>query len=409
MNKPPFVKYYLIPFTLIFTIFLASISSLYTSTIGQIGSRIFEIGSGTIVTTQQAGELYSRINDSENGLSDNDGILTVNTTTSSQENGLIRKIYVVVYDPLLNNSQLLSEYLGWNDHATLTQETIDFFTQASNNQLIYTVVDTTVITSGWPVQIDGFQYTETEYLDVIGGQSPGHSPDRVDYNAIVNDPALDICGRVNREEIDEVWIYNGPYFGFYESTLVGPEAYWYNSPPVPGPHNCNRLIPIMGPSPERGVDSAIHNFGHRTESTMTQVYGSWQQNRTAHNWERFALVDSLSSNYSYSGCGNIHFPPNGTSDYDYSNSGTANTNCEDFLNYPNLGDPANTVQPVTCSTWGCSAVGYYNYWFSHLPSGPGCGPDDVANNWWRYFVEPSRALNPSSLCHEIYLPIITRP
>ena len=377
------------------------------SLIGKIGGHIFAIGSGTTITAQESGELYLRINDEDAGLFDNDGILTVDLSSPTQGKGFTRKVYVVVYDPLLSNSKLLSEHLGWNDHETLTQQTIDFFKQASSDHLTYSVVDTTLVTSGWPIKTDGFQYTETEYLNVIQNGGTPHSPDAVDYNDIVNDPALDICGKANRGEIDEVWIYNGPYFGFYESTLVGPGAYWYNSPPVPEPYDCTRLIPIMGPSPERTVDSAVHNFGHRTESAMREVYGSWQQNRTAHNWERFALVDHLSANYSYSGCGNTHFPPNGTSDYNYGNSITANTNCGDFLNYPYLSDPV-TTQPVTCTTWGCNEIGYHNYWFSHLPAAIGCGSDNVANDWWRYLFEPERALNPSSLCNEVYLPSIIR-
>lgn len=309
-----------------------------------------------------------------------------------------RKVYVVVYDPLLQNGQHLSAYLGWNQHADLTQATVDFFAQASNNQLTYNVVYTSVITDGWPEKLDGFTYTEEEYLAVMDGQSPAHSPDAVDYNKIVNSPVLDICGKANRGEIDEVWIYNGPYFGFYESTLVGPGAYTYNSPPVPGPHDCNRLIPIMGPSPERDLDSAIHNFGHRTEATMTKVYGSWQQNRTAHNWERFALVKTLSPDYFYSGCGNIHYPANGTSDYDYGNVSTVLSNCDDFANYPDLGDPAATAQPVTCSDWGCTQINYLAYWFAYLPANDGCGADIVASNWWAYFADPALALDPSWPC-----------
>lgn len=311
---------------------------------------------------------------------------------------LHRKVYVIVYDPILSNGQYLSDYLGWNDHATLTQQTIEFFRQASHEGLNYEVVYTVIVTDGWPIKVDGFRYTEAEYLAVINGQSPPHHPDAVDYNAIVNSPQLDICGKANRGEIDEVWIYNGPYFGFYESTLVGPGAYWYNSPPVPGPHNCHRLIPIMGPSPERGLDCAIHNFGHRTEATMTQVYGSWGQNRTTHNWERFALVKALSPDYSYSGCGNVHYPPNGAGNYDYGNTASVLSNCDDFAHYPDLGDPAETAKPVTCDEWGCTEVGYLSYWFSHLPSNPGCGPDGVANNWWKYFADPALALDLFSPC-----------
>lgn len=373
--------------------------------IGKIGSHRFAIGSGTTITAQQSGNLYLRINDA--GLYDNDGILTVKITTRLTQGELLpRKVYVVVYDPLLSNGQLLSERLNWLQHASLTQGTIDFFHRVSGGRLVYKVVDTKIVTDGWPEKVDGFRYTEAQYLNVINGNVSPHWPDAVNYNKIVNDINLDICGRANRGEIDEVWIYNGPYFGFYESTLVGPNAYWYNSPPVPGPHNCNRLIPIMGPSPERGLESAIHNFGHRTESTMERVYGSWQRNRTTHNWERFTLVKALSPSYSYSGCGSIHYPPNGTSDYDYGNTSTVMSNCGDFANYPNLSDPTAVLQPVTCSIWNCSELGYFSFWFSHLPSNPGCGPDNVANNWWLYFAEPAHALNPSSACQAL-IPALT--
>ncbi len=304
--------------------------------------------------------------------------------------------------------QYLSDYLGWNDHAVLTQGTIDFFQQASNGRMSYTVAYTTVVTDGWPVKIDGFRYTEETYLDVIHGVTPPHSPDNVNYNLIVNSAQFDICDKVNSGEIDEVWIYNGPYFGFWESTLAGPDAYWFNSPPVPGPYDCNRLVPIMGPSPERGLDCATENFGHRTESTMTQVYGSWQQNRTAHNWERYALVKALSPDYSYSGCGNIHYPANGASDYDYGNPSTVLSNCADFANYPELGDPLVVAQPVTCSAWSCDHLQFFAYWFGHFPGNSGCGPDQVSNDWWEYFASPALALDPISACydHSLYLPLV---
>jgi hypothetical protein len=311
---------------------------------------------------------------------------------------LTRKVYVIVYDPLLSNGQYLSDYLHWNEYTDLTRGTVDFFRQVTNGILNYEIVHTTIVTDGWPQKIDGFRYTEAEYLAAIRGEIPFHSPDNVDYNLIVNSPDFDICGRANRGEIDEVWIYNGPGFGFYESTLVGPNAYWYNSPPVPGPHACNRLIPIMGPSPERGLNCAIENFGHRTEATLTRVYGSWQQNRTSHNWERFALVKALSPDYFYSGCGNIHYPPNGVADYDYGNTSAVLSNCDDFANYPNLGAPSNTATLITCSRWGCDHLDYFRFWFSHLPSKVGCGPDRVANNWWKYFSIPALALDPSAPC-----------
>lgn len=141
---------------------------------------------------------------------------------------------------------------------------------------------------GGPELVDGFTYTEPQYLAVMANSSLHHVPTEVDYNKIVNSPQFDICGKLNRGEIDEVWIYNGPWFGFYKSTLVGPGAYAFNSPPVGGAHNCNKLLPIIRTSPERIVDEAVHNFTHRAEATMAKVYGSWQENDTSHNWNKFA-------------------------------------------------------------------------------------------------------------------------
>jgi hypothetical protein len=310
-----------------------------------------------------------------------------------------KKVYVIVYDPLLSNGQKLSQYKGWNNHATITQQTLDLFNRASNNRMNFVVVDTTVVTSGWPELVDGFRYTEQEYLAVLADESLHHSPTDVNYNKIVNSPEFDICGKVNRGEIDEVWIYNAPWFGFAESTLVGPGAYMYNSGPVPGPHNCNRLIPIMGPSVERNTTEATHNFIHRTEATMSKVYGGWAEDRTDHNWDRFGLVKLQSPNYSYSGCGSAHWPPNAVSaEYDYSNLSATVSNCSDFLNYPNLSDPLQVSQPLTCSAWGCNGLGYNEYWFHHLPSFSGCGSDNIANDWWLYFADPASALSPSSFC-----------
>lgn len=309
-------------------------------------------------------------------------------------------VYVIVYDPIMSTGELLSERMNWNDHAAITQGTIDFFSQASNNRVNYTVAETYHVDdwADWPIKTDGFQYTEAEYLDVMSGQSPAHSPDSVNYNTIVNNPAFGLCEKFNNGEIDEVWIYNGPYFGFYESTLAGPNGYWFNSNPVPGPYTCNELMPIMGPSPERTVTEAVHNFGHRTESTMKKTYGSWNQNNISHGWNKFGLVDFQSPLYDYSGCGSIHYPPNGQSDYDYHNSANfADTNCDDFVNYSDLTEPMPLIS-VNCSAWQCGSLQFLDYWFSHLPSNNACDTDDISNDWWKYFADPDLPVNPTAPC-----------
>lgn len=333
---------------------------------------------------------------------------------------MAKKVFVVKYNPYVDVGKTvrLYDYMRWNNPDDITEGTIDFFYNASGGRVQYQVADVAELDE-FPVKADGFTYTVDHYLAVMQNSSLAHHPDGVNYNAIVNDPRLDICGKANRGEIDEVWIYNGPYFGFWESTLVGPGAYWYNSPPVNWPHNCDRMIPIMGPNPERYVSEAVENFGHRTESTMMMVYNyEWEQNHTRNNWEKFTLVDSLSPNYNYSGCGNIHFPPNGTADYDWSNPGTAQTYCEDFHNYPNLNNPTSVLQTVTASTWGCTpedcqGARYFAWWFGNLPANSGCGTDGVASDWWTYFANPTLALSPrnaSAQCwpNRLMVPFIRR-
>ena len=222
---------------------------------------------------------------------------------------ITKNVYVIVYDPLLSNGQTLSQYMQWSNHETLTQQTIDFFKQASGNKLNYTVVDTTIVHAGWPELIDGFSYTEDSFMETWANPQMHHVPTAVNYNTIVNSPEFDICGRANRGEIDEVWIYNGPWFELYKSTLVGPGAYYYNSNPVSGSYACNKLIPIMGPSVERLAGEAIENFGHRTKSTMRKVYGSWSQNSTSHNWNRFTLVKALSQHIPTAAAGMFTIQP----------------------------------------------------------------------------------------------------
>src|SRR5215213_4188263 len=320
---------------------------------------------------------------------------------SGSSASLNKKVLLLVYNPTLSNGQDLNTYMGWPAHMMLVQGVIDSFLGASHGQLQYTVVETQVVANEWPVKADGFRYTESTYLAVMQNSALAHSPDEVDYNAIIDNPQFDICGKLNRGEIDELWMYGAPYFGFYESRLVGPGAYSYNSPPMNGTHNCNKLLPIMGLSYERGVAEAVHSFGHRAEASMTKVYGSWQQNRTSHNWDRFGLSQVQSPNYSYSGCGTIHYPPNALSAYDYGNPGSASTDCEDFRNYPALSDPLSVSQPITCTGWNCNQLDFMVYWFGHLPATTGCGPDAVENNWWNYFVDPSLALFPSLNCPSI--------
>ncbi len=314
---------------------------------------------------------------------------------------LSRKVFLLIYNPVLANGQKLNEYKQWGDPQTLVNQTNGFFQQLTSNRIQFSVVETREV-AAWPQKLDGFQYTESTYLPVVSNTASHHEPDTADYYQFLNSAAYDICGKVNRGEIDELWIMGGPWFGFHESALAtsptGPLGFAYNGP-VYNQTQCQKLVPIMGFSYERMWTEMVHDFGHRTEATMSYVYGSWEENRMANNWDRFGLNRSQSPNFSAVGCGSLHVAPNSVQmpgdEYRYDISAEVNSYCEDFTNYPNLGDPVAVATPITCAAWGCTYPGYLQWWFSHIPHFDGTGPDGVLNDWWQYIIDPNNAPQPT--------------
>lgn len=316
----------------------------------------------------------------------------LNTPSSAQQPPINKNIYLIIYNPVLenHNNQKLTTYMNWQDPDALTSTTISWFQTISGGRINYSVAKR-VESDSIPVKQDGFMYTDDSILACYSNSSLCHSPDAVDYSKILID--FGVCDALNNNQIDEVWMFGGPYFGYYESRLAGPNGYWYNSSPLTGT-TCNKLVPIMGFSYERQLNEMVHDFGHRTESTMSRVYGDWSENRTRHPWDMFGLVKKQSPNYTYSGCGSVHYPPNGLTDYDYQNQAYVNSNCDDFFNYPNLQNPPS-LKSVNCSAWGCSEIGYYEYWFKHIPSVAGNSHDGTLNDWWQYIMDPNKALLPT--------------
>jgi hypothetical protein len=311
---------------------------------------------------------------------------------------VVSKALVIIYNPIMTNGQHLIDRYAYNSPAQITGQLQGFFASVSSGKIQYVVADTIELNE-FTLYQDGYRYSPAEYEAVQARQTQSH-PGEYDYNQLVNDARFDICGKVNRHEIDEVWLYSMPFSaGFAESTLVGPDAYFYNSSPVPGPWTCDRLVPIMGFNYERGVSEATEDFGHRTEFTLDHVYGYHATNQVTNDWDRFSEVASFYPSFSYSGCGVVHYPPNGQADYDWSEVTPAQTLCDDFYNYPDLSMAGSTLTTVDCTTWGCNSLGYFDYWYSHFPDKPGCGPDGKTTDWWRYFIVPDLANSPAEACN----------
>jgi hypothetical protein len=114
---------------------------------------------------------------------------------------------------------------------------------------------------------------------------------------------------------------------------------------------------------------------------ISRVFGGWRSDDKT-LWNKFALLNKDVPGKG--GCGNIHFPVNGISDYDYANSTTVSSSCDDWYNYPNF---KNVTTQVNCQTWGCNQWGYMKWWYTHLPYISGLN-NGYLNNWWKYITNP---------------------
>jgi hypothetical protein len=122
---------------------------------------------------------------------------------------------------------------------------------------------------------------------------------------------------------------------------------------------------------------------------MVKVFGTWAVN-FATAWNRFSMLNKdLAGKAS---CGNVHFPYNGTSDYNWGNTTYVNNRCNDWLNYPST---KGTIASSNCTPWSCNGYGYLKYWFNHLPYKSGT-TNNKLNNWWAYVVDYDNAVSRSA-------------
>ena len=290
-----------------------------------------------------------------------------------------QRVLVLLYDPIdeANGDRPVREVRGWADPRAQAAQYAADMEEASGGSVTYEQV-------GWqeldeyPLKQTGFRYDDASYQACLDAPGLCHQPDAVDYGRIISDH--DLCGRVERGEIDEVWAFGGPYFGFYESTMAGDGAFWVNSPAVPGVRCARRFI-IMGFNYERGVAEMLHDFGHRVESTMQEVFRGWPAEAGPDPYARFRMGEL--NNPGQARCGDTHFPANAELAYDYSNQRPVASSCAAYLDYPLLQRPPETI---TCAAWGCEHRQYMMWMFAHIPRNPGASAG-YHHNWWKYLVD----------------------
>jgi len=317
------------------------------------------------------------------------------------------RVLVINYDPIVDaQGTRLTTRMGWHTVDDLLPGFIADM-EAISYGLVKYLYDPArrIDVDEFPRKQDGFQYTAASYLTMMKDAKTAHSPDGVDYWKIVDDYHL--IDRVVSKEIDEVWLFGGPYFGFWESHMVGKGAIWCNSSPLANSGRCARRFVIMGFNYERTVAQMLHDMGHRMESIMAYVYNSFATLQNAwssvnpdvqppvgpekflhpkNNFERFMLFEKIAPGRAEVGL--VHTPPNAEKDYDWRNANMAWSLCDNWLTYPKL---QGARRMLNCNEWGWGTdeYAYIKWWFKHIPHVQGA-TNGIANNWWRYAVQVDR-------------------
>ncbi len=184
----------------------------------------------------------------------------------SKQKNFTRRVIVIDYRPA-------GIPPNWGDTDALVQEYIKTMRKASQEALDYKVVRKQVVRD-YPVLTDGRQYNDTTWNqarqnDKLAYRDAAGNYVLADYARIIND--FNILPSIRASSLHEVWLFGGPYFGFYESRMVGRGAFWCNAP---GLEMDSRRFIVMGFNYERSVREMVHNFGHRSESILSMQFGS---------------------------------------------------------------------------------------------------------------------------------------
>lgn len=142
----------------------------------------------------------------------------------------------------------------------------------------------------------------------------------------------------------------------------------------------------------RSNNEATHNHGHQLEAILSYA-NQRQDNNTNIFWKQFSGQNSNGS-FQQGRCGNTHYPPNATGDYDYDNPTSVLSDCEDWT-------PTNTGQKkfVNNQTWRSipykwpagidpqnTESHWYIYWMQNMPglSNRILNGNGQMTNWWAF-------------------------
>jgi hypothetical protein len=313
------------------------------------------------------------------------GTTTANASADHDPGGpRATRVAVLNFDPLVasEGGRRLHDVLGWADPRGLARGYREDVRSASGGRVRYQVVTWKDI-DAFPVSEAGTRFDVPGYLEIA--RSGDYPTPTMDYPRMLVESGL--IREVNRGRIDEIWLYGGPGFGYWEAAMAGPGAFSVNGgvyPQVPGLH---RPVVLMGFSYERGVAEELEDLCHRIEATMTRIYGGWSVDQPVTHWDQFGRNQMQSP--PPAAVGTCHWSPNGRFEYDTTNPEPVASTAAGWLHYPHL---TSATTPVSSQSWGGPDYrrNYLGWWMNHLPRAHGWNADGRLNDWWAYVYDYTR-------------------
>jgi hypothetical protein len=208
-----------------------------------------------------------------------------------------RKVVVISFDPPAPKGEReeplpLSERKGWGDPANMAQQFVQMLRRLSQGRLIYHIVKMYDMAMFPPLE-DGSRYNLDTYNAALADDSKALRTEKggyrmADYKSILADREMFFLADAGK--VDEVWLFGGPYFGFYESRMVGSAPLWVNGPALQAP--CKNMI-VMGFNYERTIWQMLHAYGHRVENLLADKFDERKALHTAYNNASVAGLDMI--------------------------------------------------------------------------------------------------------------------
>jgi hypothetical protein len=236
-----------------------------------------------------------------------------------------------------------------------------------------------------PIYLQYSMHSKLEYLSSIPRGYPLASTSYLwDLAEILGD--INICHYVDSIGIKEIWIFG------YETAVMHPSESKMSSrygdisnsirdeglPEEYRLPRCTNSYVVYSFNYGREIETNIENRMHQIESVMRYL----DYDMFAHDFSE-DVYPGLEHDYP-SSCGNAHFTPNWyvpvANAYIYDLQNYHLSNCETW--HPD--DRQTTYISLNCTQWGCSKLGYFNWFMQNMP---GKNKGIVYNgkqmrNWW---------------------------